>query len=168
MSEIAEIMLMASILGFALLAVEVKRVIHGIVLICSMNALIAIVYVLLDSPFVAMFNILIYVGALAALFLITASLSGPPEVLEGGRVRILGLVVTAAVGIALLFLVLTEPFPMSQIGSSTGLVPPNFSDIMDSVSAFLWSERAPDLVAKAVVLVAATVCCVFILAKEED
>jgi NADH:ubiquinone oxidoreductase subunit 6 (subunit J) len=167
MSEIAEIALLASILGFALLAVEVRRVLYGIVLICSMNALIGVLYYFLASPFVAMFNVLIYVGALAALFLITASLIGLTKVLERGRVRILGLVVTAMVGITLLFLILAEPFPMFQAVDSSKLVPPNISEIISAVSNFLWSERTPDLIAKAIVLVVATACCVFILGKEE-
>ena len=169
MLEIVEVALMASILGFALLAVEARKPIKGIVLICIMNAIIGIIYWLLNSPLVAMFNMLVYVGALAALFLTTASLVGFTKVLNvRGRFRILGLVTTTMVAVTFLFLLLTEPFSMQPTTNPGELVPPNISKIMSAVSEILWSQRGPDMIAKAIVLVTAITCCILILGKKEE
>ena len=168
MNDLASIALMVSILSLALIAVEVKRVLLGIVLLCVMNGLIGVMFWLLYSPFVALFTVLIYVGALAALFLTTASLVGQATILDlKGRARSLGLITSLLVGALLVFTLVTEPFPIYSPTDSSDLIAPEISDVISAVSRFLWSERAPDLFAKALVLVSAIACGIYILGKRE-
>jgi NADH:ubiquinone oxidoreductase subunit 6 (subunit J) len=168
MNDLAIIALMVSILSLALMAVEVKRVLIGIVLVCTMNGLIGVMFWLLYSPFVALFTVLIYAGALAALFLTTATLVGQSTILDlRGRSRILGLIPSILVAAILIFTLVTEPFPIYSPTDSSDLIAPEISNVIGSVSRFLWSKRAPDLLAKALVLVSAIACGIYILGKRE-
>jgi NADH:ubiquinone oxidoreductase subunit 6 (subunit J) len=168
MNAFVSIALMVSILSLALIAVEVKRVLIGIVLLCIMNGLIGVMFWFLYSPFVALFTVLIYVGALAALFLTTASLVGQETILDlKGRARSVGLITSLLVAALLIITLVTEPFPIYSPTDSSDLIAPEITEIISSVSRFLWSERAPDLLAKALVLVSAIACGIYILGKRE-
>lgn len=168
MDNSAIVVLMVSILSLALIAVEVKRVLIGIVLLCIMNGLIGVMFWLLYSPFVALFTVLIYVGALAALFLTTASLVGKGAIIDvKGHARLLGVITSLLLALILVFTLATEPFPIYSPADPSTLIVPDIPNIISAVSHFLWSKRAPDLFAKALVLISAIACGIYILGKRE-
>lgn len=168
MNDFVALVLMVSIFCLALIAVEAKNVLIGIVLLCIMNGVIGVFFWLLHSPFVAMFTIMIYVGAFAALFLTTASLVGQRTSIDvKGRSRLFGVITSLLVAGILVFTLVTEPFPMYTPTDSSDLILPEITNVISAVSLFLWSERAPDLFAKALVLVSAIACGIYILGKRE-
>ena len=61
-------------IGSAIFALELRSLIYGSIALMAMLAGIAGFFLLLDSPFVAMFQIAVYVGSIAVLILFTVML----------------------------------------------------------------------------------------------
>ena len=61
-------------IGSAILALELRSLIYGSIALMAMLAGVAGFFLLLDSPFVAMFQIAVYVGYIAVLILFTVML----------------------------------------------------------------------------------------------
>ena len=56
-------------LAFALITVELKDILYAILSFCGMCTTIGAFFWLLNAPYVAVFQILIYAGAVVTLFL---------------------------------------------------------------------------------------------------
>jgi NADH:ubiquinone oxidoreductase subunit 6 (subunit J) len=56
---------------FALVTVELKDILHAILSFCGMCITIGAIFWLLNAPYVAVFQLLIYAGAIVALFTAT-------------------------------------------------------------------------------------------------
>lgn len=65
--------LLAIAITFAVIAVELKRLDHAIIAFALMNFVIGILFYLLYAPWVAVFQWLIYAGAIIVLLLVTVS-----------------------------------------------------------------------------------------------
>ena len=76
---ILEIILLAFIVVFGILAVEFKRLIYAAVSLALMSISIALIFFLLAAPFVGLLQLLIYAGAITILFLATISLTKGEE-----------------------------------------------------------------------------------------
>jgi NADH-quinone oxidoreductase subunit J len=76
---ILEIILLAFIVVFGILAVEFKRLVYAAVSLALMSISIALIFFLLTAPFVGLLQLLIYVGAITILFLATISLTKGEE-----------------------------------------------------------------------------------------
>ncbi|WXG45970.1 MAG: NADH-quinone oxidoreductase subunit J [Candidatus Atabeyarchaeum deiterrae] len=76
---ILEIILLAFTVVFAVLAVELKRLIYAAVSLALMSISIALIFFLLSAPYVGVFQLLIYAGAITILFLATISLTKGEE-----------------------------------------------------------------------------------------
>ncbi len=61
-------------IGSAIFALELRSLIYGSIALMAMLAGVAGFFLLLDSPFVAMFQIAVYVGSIAVLILFTVML----------------------------------------------------------------------------------------------
>lgn len=61
--------LMILTLLFGLLSVELRELLHAVLSFCAMCVTIACLYWLLSAPYVAVFQLLIYAGAVVALFI---------------------------------------------------------------------------------------------------
>ena len=61
-------------IGSAIFALELRSLIYGSIALMGMLAGVAGFFLLLDSPFVAMFQIAVYVGSIAVLILFTVML----------------------------------------------------------------------------------------------
>jgi NADH-quinone oxidoreductase subunit J len=79
MFEPFELAFLLLVMGLAVLAVELKNLMHAIVCFCGMCVFLGGLYAILNAPYVALFQILIYVGAVVVLFVIAVMLVTPPE-----------------------------------------------------------------------------------------
>ena len=66
---ILDIVLVAIAVIFALLAVKVKNIIHALLFFALMSVSIAALYFYLNAPYVGVFQLMIYAGAVVVLFL---------------------------------------------------------------------------------------------------
>jgi len=64
---------------FALLTVEVRDILYAILSFCGMCITIGAVFWLLNAPYVAVFQLLIYAGAIVALFIAAVMLTTRKE-----------------------------------------------------------------------------------------
>ncbi len=71
MAEIYEIILVSLTLITAFLAVKYERMFGTVVAFLSMSALTALIFLVLNAPYAAIFQLLIYAGAVVILILIT-------------------------------------------------------------------------------------------------
>ncbi|WXG43361.1 MAG: NADH-quinone oxidoreductase subunit J [Promethearchaeati archaeon SRVP18_Atabeyarchaeia-1] len=78
-SLILEIILLAFIAVFGVLAVELKRLVYAAVSLALMSVSIALVFFLFTAPYVGLLQLLIYAGAITILFLATISLTKGEE-----------------------------------------------------------------------------------------
>jgi NADH:ubiquinone oxidoreductase subunit 6 (subunit J) len=148
--------------GGAVAALEAKEIVYGAVGLAASFAGVASLFFLLDSPFVAVFQITVYVGAVAVLLLFTVMLVGGGKRWFGDSPGAVGQVAAVAtVGALVLSLVLT--FSQSGLaGVGEQAVAPSFVDIGQLLSG----QFAPVLEVLALVL-AASVLSALTLAKVE-
>lgn len=64
---------------FALLTVEVRDILYAILSFCGMCITIGAVFWLLNAPYVAVFQLLIYAGAIVTLFIAAVMLTTRKE-----------------------------------------------------------------------------------------
>jgi NADH-quinone oxidoreductase subunit J len=72
---IISVALLALIIVFGVLAVELKRLDHAVIAFAAMNITLGVLFYILYSPWVAVFQWLIYGGAIVVLLLVTVSLT---------------------------------------------------------------------------------------------
>jgi NADH-quinone oxidoreductase subunit J len=70
---------MGAAIVLALATVELRDILHAIISFCGMCITIGALYWLLDAPYVAVFQLLIYAGAIVALFTSTVMLTTRKE-----------------------------------------------------------------------------------------
>jgi len=74
-----QIVLMVLTVAFALLTVELKDILYAILSFCGMCVTIGALFWLLNAPYVAVFQLLIYAGAIVALFVAAVMLTTRKE-----------------------------------------------------------------------------------------
>jgi NADH-quinone oxidoreductase subunit J len=74
--------LMVVTLLLALSAVELKNLLYAIMSFCGMCITIAAMYWLLNAPYVAVFQLLVYAGAVVTIFLAAITLTKMKESLK--------------------------------------------------------------------------------------
>jgi NADH:ubiquinone oxidoreductase subunit 6 (subunit J) len=72
---IIHVAILALVIVFGALAVELKRLDHAIIAFAVMNVILGVLFYLLYAPWVAVFQWLIYAGAIVVLLLVTISLT---------------------------------------------------------------------------------------------
>ncbi len=75
LGEIIQFALMILTVMLALLTVELKDILHAILSFCGMCILIGALFWLLNAPYVAVFQLLIYAGAIVTLFIASIMLT---------------------------------------------------------------------------------------------
>lgn len=75
MFMILDIALVLIVLMFAILAVKVKNIIYALIFFALMSVSIAALYFYLNAPFVGVFQLMIYAGAVVVLFLAAVMLT---------------------------------------------------------------------------------------------
>ena len=69
-----EAVLLAITVILAIIAVEVKRLVYAIIAFCGLGVMLGILFLLLEAPYVAVFQFTIYAGAITALLLAAEAL----------------------------------------------------------------------------------------------
>jgi NADH:ubiquinone oxidoreductase subunit 6 (subunit J) len=100
MPELAFIALTVLTVATAIFALESKEIVYGAVSLAIMLLSMAGFFILLDAPFVAMFQVIVYVGAVAVLIIFTVMLVREEKWLkvESGVLQTIGIIGGLAVG----------------------------------------------------------------------
>ncbi len=145
--------MMVVTVGSAIVALEADEIIYGAIGLAGSLFGVATLFFLLDAPYVAVFQIAVYIGAVAVLILFTVMLvrqeRWAKEVAATSATRLAGMLTGLAVVVALVFAVIaTNLAQFSSIGNSA-----TFVDIGRLIS----TGDAPVLLALALVLAASVV-----------
>jgi NADH-quinone oxidoreductase subunit J len=162
------LLLLGAACAFALLAVELRDILHAVLALLGMSVCLAGLFWLMSAPFVAIFQLLIYGGAIVALFIVTVTLTGAraTQAGTGGRdgLWVMGTAVSAGIVVLVYALVRLRPFQTFAFAPLPPLfAPASPSVVMQQVSQFLWGYRGLDLIAQAFVLFAAALGCIALL-----
>jgi len=100
--ELAFVALTVLAVTTAIYALESKEVVYGAISLAIMLLSMAGFFILLDAPFVAMFQVIVYVGAVAVLIIFTVMLVREEKWLkvESGMLQRIGVIGGLAVGVA--------------------------------------------------------------------
>ena len=162
MADVLFLALSVLTIGAAIAALELRSLIYGSIALMGTLGGIAGFFILLDSPFVAMFQIPVYVGSIAVLILFTVMLVKRELIfkkIEDPRRKFAGiglmLITMVAVGAVILD---------SGIHTiTTGEDPVDFRDIGADFLTYYW----PALILMAFIL-AGSVMGALVLARRED
>lgn len=75
LEDILQLILLAATCIFAILTVELKDLLHTVISLAAMAVSLGAIFWLLNAPYVAVFQILIYAGAVVVLFIATVMLT---------------------------------------------------------------------------------------------
>lgn len=75
MLEVTALVLLALTVFLAVLTVEFENLMYAVLCFCGMTIVMGFLYWLLSAPYVALFQILVYTGAVGVLFIITIMLT---------------------------------------------------------------------------------------------
>jgi len=162
MADIAFLALAVITIGSAIAALEMRSLIYGSIALMGSLGGIAGFFLLLDAPFVALFQLAVYVGSIAVLILFTVMLVKRELIfkkIEDKRRKFAG------IGLMLLIMVsLGAVFIDSGIKTITTDEPPvDFRDIGADFVIYYW----PALILMGLIL-ASTVTGALVLARRED
>jgi NADH-quinone oxidoreductase subunit J len=73
--DILQLSLMLVTLAFAIFTIELKNLLYAVLSFSAMCITIGAIYWLLNAPYVALFQVLIYAGAVVTLFLAALTLT---------------------------------------------------------------------------------------------
>lgn len=149
-------------IGSAIAALELRSLIYGSIALMGTLGGVAGFFLLLDSPFVALFQIAVYVGSIAVLILFTVMLVKRELIfkkIEDPRRK------WAGIGLMLIFMVAIGAVILdSGLKSVTTDEPPvDFREIGDDFLTYYW----PALILMALIL-AGSVTGALVLARRED
>ena len=137
MPELAFTVLAVISVAAALLSLEAREIVYGAISLVIMLLSIAGFFIILDAPFVAMFQLIIYVGAVAVLILFTVMLVRREKWIktEVEGFNIIGILGGLAVGLTFGLLLL-----QSTLGSVTaGVEFASFLEIGTQIVSEYWA-----------------------------
>lgn len=73
--DVLQLVLLAAICVFTVLTVESKDLLHTVIALAAMSVSLGALFWLLNAPYVAVFQILIYAGAVVVLFIAAVMLT---------------------------------------------------------------------------------------------
>ena len=162
MADPAFLALSVLTIGTAIAALELRSLIYGSIALMGTLGGIAGLFLLLDSPFVALFQIAVYVGSIAVLILFTVMLVKSKlifQMIEDPRRKFAGIALMLILMVALGALILN-----SGLKDMTTDEPPiDFREIGEDFLTYYW----PALILMALIL-AGSVTGALVLARRED
>ena len=162
MADAAFLALSVITIGSAIAALELRSLIYGSIALMGTLGGVAGFFLLLDSPFVALFQLAVYVGSIAVLILFTVMLVKRELIftkIEDPKRK------WAGIGLMLIFMVAIGAVILdSGLKSVTTDEPPvDFREIGDDFLTYYW----PALILMALIL-AGSVTGALVLARRED
>ena len=153
MADIVFLAMMVVTVGSSIVALEADEIIYGAIGLAGSLFGVATLFFLLDAPYVAVFQIAVYIGAVAVLILFTVMLvrqeKWAKEVPPTSATRIAGVVTGLAVVVALAVAVLA-----TNLSQFTTVVN---SDTFVDIGALISTGDSPVLLVLALVLAASIV-----------
>jgi NADH:ubiquinone oxidoreductase subunit 6 (subunit J) len=122
------------LVGSALLVVTMRNIVHSALALIVVFAMTSGIYLLLNAEFIAIVQILIYVGAVTILILFALMLtrtsgtgfnSNPTN-----RLWAVGVVICALVGAAIVYAVSSSTHAVSNVASNTSQLPAGISNVV--------------------------------------
>jgi len=168
LTHVLQACLLVLVCLLALLAVEISDVFLAVIPLLGMSIALGALFWLMAAPYIAVFQLLIYGGAVVALFIVTVTLTAT----KGKRRANLkmdvtwgmGTVVSIAVILLILAVIQIRPFPIFRnVQYMVTFAEAFTSRVAENVSHLLWQERSSDLIAQAFVLFAAVLGCIALL-----
>ncbi|MDA4125109.1 MAG: NADH-quinone oxidoreductase subunit J [Thaumarchaeota archaeon] len=147
MADLIFIAMMVVTVGSAIVALEAEEIVYGAIGLAGSLFGVATLFFLLDAPYVAVFQIAVYIGAIAVLILFTVMLvreeKWAKEVPAKSVTKLAGVLTGLAVIIALAFaLVATDLSGLTSIQNTAGflqigqLISTNYAPVLE-VLAFV-------------------------------
>lgn len=160
--DVAFIVISTLTIGSAIVALEARQVVYGAISLAFSFLGVAGLFIVLDATFVALFQIIVYIGAVAVLILFTVMLVTKDVEAETRREPIKPIGVIIAV---VIFVLITAVASVSNL--STWYDSSNFSgSIVSSIGALMTNYYSIPLVILALVL-GASIVGALTLAKVE-
>jgi NADH:ubiquinone oxidoreductase subunit 6 (subunit J) len=153
---------------FALLAVELHDILYAVVALLAMSVALGALFWLMAAPYLAVFQLLVYGGAVVALFTVTVTLTGARAERRPGRrldlVWAMGTITSAALIVIVFSLIQRRPFDIFRyVRFPMIFVEASPTNVIQQVSQFLWKYRSLDVIAQAFVLFTAALGCIALL-----
>ena len=82
LEEVLQVALMIAAILLALFTIEARNILHAVIGFCGMCISIGGLFWLLNAPYVSVFQILIYAGAVVAIFLAAVMLTTSRETIK--------------------------------------------------------------------------------------
>ncbi len=153
MADLTFIAMMVVTVGSAIVALEAEEIVYGAIGLAGSLFGVATLFFLLNAPYVAVFQIAVYIGAVAVLILFTVMLvrqeKWAKEVPARSMTKLAGIITGLAVTVALTFAVIA-----ADLSDSTNLQ--NNSGFLQ-IGQFISTSYSPVLEILALVLAASVV-----------
>ncbi len=133
--DIAFVVISALTIGAAIFALEARQVVYGAIALAFSFLGVAGLFIVLDATFVALFQIIVYIGAVAVLILFTVMLVTRDVESESKREPIRPMGVIIAVVISLLVIAVASVSDLSSwydTGSFSGSIVAGIGDLLTS------------------------------------
>jgi NADH:ubiquinone oxidoreductase subunit 6 (subunit J) len=117
----------------ALLVVGLRNIVHSALALIVVFAMAAGIYVLLNAEFIAIVQVLIYVGAVTILILFALMLThiaGQPRTNPTNRQWPIALVICALVGATIVFAEITSPLAIALTKTGESQLPSGISNVV--------------------------------------
>lgn len=156
---VVEVALIAFLVIFALLAVELKKLAYAVVSLGLMSTVLSIIFYILYAPYVAVINLLVYAGAVIVLFLAVLSLMRPGEERKKEKKYDIIAEISGGALFIIIAIILVQVLVTSYIGiqfvygrplNLPELVPSQ--DILRNVAQTIWGIRVIDVLIQAIAL----------------
>jgi len=158
---VVEVALIAFLIIFALLAVELKKLAYAVVSLGLMSTVLSVIFYVLYAPYVAVINLLVYAGAVIVLFLAVLSLMRPSE--EGRKkekydviAEISGGVLFIIIAVILVQILITSYIGLQFVYGKTlnlpSFIPLQMQNILQNVAESTWRVRVIDVLIQAMAL----------------
>ncbi|MDG7007587.1 MAG: NADH-quinone oxidoreductase subunit J [Nitrososphaerota archaeon] len=153
MADVVFLAMMVLTVGSAIVALEAEEIIYGAIGLAGSLFGVATLFFLLDAPYVAVFQIAVYIGAVAVLILFTVMLVRQEKWAKEVPAKSLTMLAGALTGLAV-FVALTFAVLATNLSQFTKVVnTATFVDIGDLIS----TGDSPILLVLALVLAASVV-----------
>ncbi|MEM3382880.1 MAG: NADH-quinone oxidoreductase subunit J [Nitrososphaerales archaeon] len=150
---------LVTLIILAFLVVEVKDLLRALALFIMMSSVLSVIFYILGAPYIAVFQLAIYAGAIAVLFLAT---------LHTTKGRIMGKNLSLTLNLILAFLLLFMILAFSiNIIDALNLVNPPQNYPLEEKPFFLWTYRSLDIIIQGFLLLATVTAVGAILRKKE-
>ena len=142
--DIAFIVLAALTVGSAVLSLEARQVVYGAVALAFSFLGVAGLFILLDATFVAMFQIIVYIGAIAVLILFTVMLVTKDVEAEAERepVKPFAILVAIATGVLVSFIASLSQLQSVSPNYPTGITVADIGELLTNQYALAFEVLA--------------------------